>query len=254
MVSYHGGKQRIASKIAHYIATNTAHLADDRGLKLVGYCEPFCGMASVLNNMIDHAHSIPESIPSPKSSQKEWHWRAGDINESVIKMWKKAQQGKVPDMKEVTTKNFYRLKGNGKSSATKGFVGHFFGYRGAYFVPIKLNITSQHKKNMLTKVKHLGQKMKSVEFLPGDYTQFSKLKNHVIFADPPFENNSHYYTENHDLLNFDHEAFWDWCRKMSKHNLVFVCEENAPKDFVKLTSIDNHQQKQVLWTYLPAKK
>ncbi len=31
---------------------------------------------------------------------------------------------------------------------------------------------------------------------------------------------------------FDHPKFWDWCRKMSENNLVFVSEYKAPDDFI----------------------
>ena len=31
---------------------------------------------------------------------------------------------------------------------------------------------------------------------------------------------------------FDHTKFWDWCRKMSENNSVFVSEYKAPDDFI----------------------
>ena len=31
--------------------------------------------------------------------------------------------------------------------------------------------------------------------------------------------------------SFDYDTFWDWCRKMSNDNYVFVSEYNAPDDF-----------------------
>lgn len=31
--------------------------------------------------------------------------------------------------------------------------------------------------------------------------------------------------------SFDHSKYWDWVRKMSKDNIVFCSEYNAPNDF-----------------------
>ena len=31
--------------------------------------------------------------------------------------------------------------------------------------------------------------------------------------------------------NFDHDAFWNWIRMMSRDNIVIVSEQEAPNDF-----------------------
>ena len=49
----------------------------------------------------------------------------------------------------------------------------------------------------------------------------------MIYCDPPYENTTSYKTG-----SFDHPKFWDWCRKMSEKNLVFVSEYKAPDDFI----------------------
>ena len=42
------------------------------------------------------------------------------------------------------------------------------------------------------------------------------------------------------MLSFDHEAFWQWCREMSKHNMIFISEYNAPKDFELIAAIKSY--------------
>jgi DNA adenine methylase len=58
-----------------------------------------------------------------------------------------------------------------------------------------------------------------------------------VYCDPPFQSNSCYYDDCGVMRpKFNHTKFWDWCRKMSKHNLVFVSEYSAPSDFIKVWS------------------
>jgi len=79
--------------------------------------------------------------------------------------------------------------------------------------------------------------MKDVKFLAGSYDKFSNLSGYIIYCDPPYQKQSHYYTEdgNH-IESFDHNKFWSWCRRMSENNIIFLSEYKAPKDFEKIWS------------------
>lgn len=68
--------------------------------------------------------------------------------------------------------------------------------------------------------------IQGVELINGDYSMFNDFKNCLIYCDPPYEGVSSYKTP-----PFNHSKFWQWCREMSKNNLVFVSEYNAPDDF-----------------------
>ena len=50
--------------------------------------------------------------------------------------------------------------------------------------------------------------------------------NDFVYCDPPYQGTTKYATD-----SFDYDTFWDWCRKMSNDNYVFVSEYNAPDDF-----------------------
>lgn len=68
--------------------------------------------------------------------------------------------------------------------------------------------------------------LQGVKFINGSYEEYSDFENCLIYCDPPYEGTTSYKTG-----SFDHAKFWDWCRKMSEKNLVFVSEYNAPEDF-----------------------
>lgn len=68
--------------------------------------------------------------------------------------------------------------------------------------------------------------LQGVILLHDSYERCTKAQNCVIYCDPPYKGTTSYKTG-----AFDHNKFWEWCRMMSKHNLVFVSEYNAPDDF-----------------------
>ena len=176
---------------------------------------------------------IPELFENNKLKYK-----AGDQNKSVILMWKKAQKGWSPSTKITTETQFMKMRGVGKPSARKGFVGHFYGYSGQYFQPFK-NRSVSTLKNTITKIDTIAKKLKKVLFSSGSYTLYSNLSDYVIYCDPPYQVQSHYYDENRKMLSFDNDEFWEWCRVMSKKNIVFVSEYKAPQDFEKIYSINS---------------
>lgn len=59
-----------------------------------------------------------------------------------------------------------------------------------------------------------------------DYRDVKIPDGAVVYADPPYVNVTGY-----TLGDFDHEAFWDHMRKLSKTHKVFISEQEAPDDF-----------------------
>jgi DNA adenine methylase len=222
MTAYHGGKQRIGQKLAQVIYDESMDISEEEGFQIKGYCEPFSGMLGVFQH-------IPELF---KDHKPELEYNAGDKNQSVIMMWKAVQKGWKPPSKLVSKEQFMQLKYDGKSSAEKGFIGHFYGYMGKYFQPFDDRHTSTSIERSTTKISNIAKSLKNVSFTSGNYTRYSKLENYIIYCDPPYSKQAHYYTESGEHVTpFDHEEFWEWCREMSKNNLVFVSEYKAPDDF-----------------------
>ena len=228
MTAYHGGKQRLGKDIAQVIVEESLAISDEDGFSIKGYCEPFCGMLGVYRH-----------VPSlfGKEGLTGLTYRAGDTNESVIKMWRAAQKGWKPPTREVTRDEFLRLKCNGKSSADKGYIGHQYGFMGRYFQPFNSRAGLSSRKASAQRVQTIASKLGDIELSPGGYKQWSRLNGYVIYCDPPYQRQAKYYTESgRPVEPFDHESFWNWCRKISEKNIVFVSEYKAPKDFQRIWS------------------
>jgi len=223
MTGYHGGKKRIGKEIADSIYNMVHCIEKDSGIKFKGYCEPFCGMLGVYQH-------IPELFEDHKPKMK---FKAGDINESVIKMWKKAQGGWKPPIK-CTKKYYMELRNKPTSSAEKGFIGSACAYRGIYF-----SSTFDNRRNVehaSDNVRRVSQTLKNVDFNHEMYSQFSHLKDYIIYCDPPYFSKSQFYDEKKNKLSFDYGAFYDWVEKLSENNLIFI-SERAKLPYTKIKTM-----------------
>lgn len=84
-----------------------------------------------------------------------------------------------------------------------------------------------YAKESVSNAKKQSPNLQGVKFIKGSYDEYSDFENCLIYCDPPYEGTTSYKTG-----NFDHVKFWDWCRKMSLNNLVFISEYKAPDDFI----------------------
>lgn len=215
MTKYHGGKQKIGTEIAQIIKKITSKVEEQYEIQFRGYLEPFCGMLSVYQH-------IPELF---KDYGSQFKYRAGDINESVIKMWNETQKGWQPPIK-CSKRRFYQLKGNGQSSAEKGFIGHACAFRGIYFATYYNDVSTQqlkvNKKRVIDIADILSEYQVELKSVP--YLYWGKIKGYIIYCDPPYFSNSNYRDEYNKCINFDSDIFYEWVEKMAKNNLVFVSE------------------------------
>lgn len=72
-------------------------------------------------------------------------------------------------------------------------------------------------------------RLKGITFKCQNYWDLEDCKNAVIYLDPPYQGTKFYGYSNQPQMDYNH--FWDWVRKISKNNYVFVSEQNAPEDF-----------------------
>jgi len=72
-----------------------------------------------------------------------------------------------------------------------------------------------------------------------DYRDIEIPKKAIVYCDPPYQ-----WTATYREWWFNHEEFWDYMRKLSKTNKVFISEYNAPDDFI---CIYEFSQKSTLW-------
>lgn len=71
-------------------------------------------------------------------------------------------------------------------------------------------------------------KIQNVQFICDSYENLD-FDNCLIYCDPPYQGTTGYKTG-----SFDHEKFFEWCRKQAQKNIVFVSEYNAPDDFIEV--------------------
>jgi DNA adenine methylase len=222
MTAYHGGKQKIGKKLASIIHKESIDISEEEGFQIKGYCEPFCGMLGVYQH-------IPELFDN---EGLKLEYKAGDTNTSVILMWKAVQQGWIPPSK-VSEKEYNILK-NAPDSAKKGYVAHQYSFWGQYFKGYAPKYGHPSDSSPAVKrVTNIAKKVSNVSFSAKPYTEYSKLKNYVIYCDPPYNNREQWYKG-----CFDSEKFYEWCREMSENNIVFASDYNAPDDFEKIWSKD----------------
>lgn len=77
-------------------------------------------------------------------------------------------------------------------------------------------------KKQLNNFKHLN----TTDFYVLSYDEYDYPENSVIYCDPPYMDSIGYES------SFDHEKFWEWCRKMTmRGHHVYISEYTAPSDF-----------------------
>lgn len=133
-------------------------------------------------------------------------------------------------------KKFSEMKYNLAQSVIKN-EDVFSGYKQTetYRAAVDGNLAAYGFENKLERLQQLQQlqqlerlqRMQKFEPTNEDYTAFSKLKNKIIYLDPPYENtNQAAYKGN----TFDSRSFYDWAFNMSKDNIVLLSSYTVSDD------------------------
>lgn len=207
-MKYLGSKNRLSKELAPIIQK----YIDESGYNK--YLEPFVGGA----NMID-------KIKCEK--------RIGnDIHKELIAMWKQLQNGWNPPS-HITEQEYSSVKDNKEKYPDYyvGFVGYHATFGSKYFAGYARSFKSdgvtprdQSNEAYRNTMKQLPNIL-GVEFVSVDYKDLD-IKNAVIYCDPPYKDATKYIND-----KIEYNEFYDWCRKMSKNNIVLVSEYSMPDDF-----------------------
>ncbi|MDD5417135.1 MAG: DNA adenine methylase [Candidatus Aenigmarchaeota archaeon] len=129
--------------------------------------------------------------------------------------------------KEFTEADYKQLKVN-SNYKYKGYAGFAFSYGGKWLGGWcrdrtgKRDYVQEAYRNALKQ----SSKLSDIIFTCVSYSDLEVPPNSLIYCDPPYEGTTKY------KVNFDHKAFWQWCRdKENEGHTVFVSEYNAPEDF-----------------------
>jgi len=204
-MKYLGSKNRIAKYILPIILK-------DRGDKC--YVEPFVGGANIIDKVIGY--------------------RIGsDNNEYVISLLKKMQENnfKAPKISE----NLYLKIKHNKNDYEKwivGYAGTQLSFGSTWFGSYRKDNTGirDYCKEARNNVEKQSKNILGIEFYSCNYYDLKIPDNSIIYCDKPYDTIA---TKGKYKEKFNHEEFWDWCRKIGKQgHQIFVSEYNAPDDFI----------------------
>ena len=207
-MKYMGSKNRIANELLKVVLKNREQEQ--------WYVEPFVGGCNVIDKVDGNRMAL-------------------DKSKYLIAMWKGLQDGnvglnKIPkdiyDKARTEYNNGTNINFTDFEIGWIGFMASFNGrsfdggYNGNY---TKRDYTSESIKNILPQIPLI----KDIYFECTSYDNFCYPDDAIIYCDIPYKGTTSYKTG-----AFNHPKFWDWCRKMSEKNLVFVSEYRAPDDFI----------------------
>lgn len=199
-----GGKSRISNDISEIINTYS---------KDKDFVSLFCGTCAIESKVIAKSKLC------------------NDGHEYLISLLKALQKGyELPDI--VTKEEYYHIKEyKDEDKALTGFVGFGCSFGGKWFGGYAknnsgTNYAKQSKNSMLKKMKNLN----TAVFTNLDYKDVIIPKDSIIYCDPPYAKTTGYSNSN----TFIQDEFWEYMRKISKDNLVFISELEAPEDFISI--------------------
>ena len=221
-MQYMGGKSRISKSISEVI--NEISRRQEQNIKTDSrnnittsnggvFVSLFCGTCSIESKITGFNKII-----------------CNDNHEYLIHLLNGVKNGY--ELPEVITEEDYREIRNNKDldKTLTGFVGFGCSFGGKWFGGYARNKTGtnyalQSKKSLLKDMKSLSK----AEFICKHYKDVEIPEGSIVYADPPYEG-----TTGYGKTKFDSSEFWDYMREISKDNIVFISEENAPDDFVSI--------------------
>lgn len=202
-MQYLGGKSRISNDISNIINQYSENKK---------FYSLFCGSCAIESKVISKAKII------------------NDSHEYLIEMFRAIQSGwEIPNS---ISKEEYEYVKTHKDEDKKltGFVGFACSFGGKWFggyAHLKdyadKNYALYSKNSLIRKMRGLNDSI----FLCLDYKDVEIENDSVIYCDPPYEGTTKYSNSG----DFDYGIFWDYMRELSKNNVVFISEYNAPSDF-----------------------
>lgn len=208
ILKYVGSKHRISKHIVPIIQS-----AIDENT-VTEYYEPFVGGCNVIDKI------------------KCKNRFASDNNEYLIAFWRALQNGWNPCDIDMTKELYVDIKDNMSQYppevvALAGLCATynakwFGGYAGIVTTKIgtQRNYYDEAVRNILKQIPDV----QTIVFNHCDYTEIQPHGS-VVYCDPPYQGTTKY------VGDFDSEKYWDWVREVSKNNIVFCSEYNAPEDF-----------------------
>ena len=210
---YQGSK----NKLAKYIVPIIQSYIDNNNVQ--AYIELFGGGANIIDKI--------------KCNKKIYI----DINEDLVALLKYAKYN--PNL-EIAPENcsfehYSEVRADKEhkiySQEYRALIGYMASYGGRYFdggYGRDAKGTRNIYKERLNNFKEQTPNLKDIDFYCKSYTNvdISKISGCVFYLDPPYKG-----TKQYEKQSIDYNYFYDFCRKLSKNNIVLISEYNMPQDF-----------------------
>ena len=77
------------------------------------------------------------------------------------------------------------------------------------------------------------ERLQQLELHSLNYNEVTIPHGSIVYCDPPYAGTAEYKEG-----SFNHAEFWEWCRKISKTNKIYISEYSAPPDFVPVITFE----------------
>lgn len=200
---YMGSKNRLSKGLVPIIQS---YINED----VKGYIEPFVGGANIIDKI-------------------QCNNKIGcDIHEELIELLKYVANlnNSIPNI--ISEEEYNNVKNNKKNYPKwyVGLVGFCSTFGAKYFGGYAKNCKNGDSKYAIKNLNKQRNNLKNIKFKCCDFRELKGISGYVIYCDPPYRNTTEYNTK-----TFPYEEFYDWCREMSKNNIVLISEYWMPDDF-----------------------
>lgn len=219
-MSYVGGKHRLRKPIAGLIMRECARLETRE------VWEPFCGGLHITAELGRRGVSV----------------HASDLSRAAITYYRAIRFGWEPPKGGVTRAQWETLKlahQAGESSPMISFAGFSCSFNGIFFASYDgadRTAADGGTRRPLSRYLNLRNRVAACSFASLECKSFDTVRippRAVVYCDPPYANTdtSAYRSLTADERQFDHAAFWTWCRGLALRGAaVLVSEYTAPDD------------------------
>jgi DNA adenine methylase len=177
------------------------------------FIEPFCGGCGILKNVTGN--------------------RIGnDVNKYLISFIKALQNDWLPPI-DISEELYKAIQQNKEQYPMElvGYVGFQLSYGAKWFGGYRRDSIGKRNYSLeaFNNINKDVSLLKNINFYNVSYNELLIPDNSIIYCDPPYQNTTKYTATN----TFNHDLFWEWCRKMSQEgHIIYISEYNAPDDFI----------------------
>lgn len=205
-MKYMGSKNRLSKELVPIIQK----YIDDNGIE--NYLEPFVGGANIIDKI-------------------KCKNRYGSDNHKYLIAFLNDLSKDYEPPKNITEEEYKYIKTHKDEfdDCFLGYVGFQLSYGAKWFDTFRRDKVGKRKYDEEAYRNVMKQKpnLKDIIFKCCDFRDIKPIENYVIYCDIPYKGTAQYSTSK----DFPYEEFYEWCKEMSKNNIVLVSEYDMPNDF-----------------------